>query len=168
MNSKGVTPVIATVLLITISVAATGAAYTYIINAQDAAANDFQERLTDQQIRESSDLGIEHIYSSGGGFAFLVVRNTGTVDQIVQGENDQKYWTLYVDGVPVGTTGSSGTGWEYLGTTPTGSYNLEPSKTLSINSTEPFPSSGEKAFKIVGRYGSTDTYICFGGASNSC
>jgi FlaG/FlaF family flagellin (archaellin) len=33
MNRKGVTPVIAVVLLMTISVAATGAAYTFIINA---------------------------------------------------------------------------------------------------------------------------------------
>lgn len=165
MNRKGVTPVIAVVLLMAISVAATGTAYTFITNAQHNVAEGFEEKWGQQQLDQKSDLNIEHIYKSSNNYAFLVIRNTGSVPQLIQGEdsngNTVKYWNLFIDGPPA-------TDWSYTGSTPSSPVTLSATDTITINSTKPFPSSGQKEFKLIGRYGSEDSYICYSTGSSSC
>lgn len=161
MNRKGVTPVIAVVLLMTISVAATGAAYTFIMNTQENVADSFSDRWSQREIRQKTDLNIEHIYKGSNGYAILVVRNTGTLDQIIRenvGGSTVNYWNLYVGGPPASS-------WSYIGTPQD---RLSPSDTITINSTEVFPTSGQKEFKLVGKYGSQDSYICYSTGSDSC
>ena len=165
MSSKGVTPVIAVVLLITISIAATGTAYTFIINAQQGAQESYEERFNQRQIEQRTDLNIEHVYNNSDGDALMIVRNTGSLSQII--EEDDKFWTVYADGSPIGTDGKN---WEYVQNT----YNsqsdvrLNPQDTIPINTTTPFPNSGEKRFRIVGRYGSEDTMICSANPQGTC
>lgn len=166
MSSKGVTPVIAVVLLITISVAATGTAYTFIINAQESAQESYEERFTQRQIEQRTDLGIEHIYNNSQGDALMIVRNTGTLTQIVE-EDGQKFWTIYVDGTPVGGDGKA---WTYVQSSynTANKVNLSPQDTMPINTTEPFPTSEDKRYKIVGRYGSEDSVNCVPNPQGTC
>lgn len=169
MSRKGVTPVIATVLLITISIAATSTAYTFIMNAQQSAKDSYEERFSQKEIERRTDLNIEHIYEeSSSGNAILVIRNTGSLTQRVE-EDGTKYWALYADGEPIGPS-DSGTTWDYVDSSLGGNVNLNPQATMAINSNVEFPSgpSGEKEFRIVGRYGSQDSIICAPGSSNSC
>lgn len=168
MSSKGVTPVIAVVLLITISVAATGTAYTFIINAQESAQESYEERFTQRQIEQRTDLGIEHVYNNSDGDALMVIRNTGSLTQKIE-EGDQKFLTVYDNGDPVG---GDGTGWTYvessLNDPSVSEVNVSSQDTIPINTTVAFPSSGEKRFKVVGRYGSEDTVVCVANSQGIC
>ena len=167
-NSKGVTPVIATVLLITISVAATGTAYTFIMNAQQSAKDSYEDRFSQREIERRTDLNIEHIYEeSSTGNALLVVRNTGSLTQQIETPESGKFWTLIVDGRPVN---GDGTSWNYVDNSKDSldEVNLNPQATISINSTVEFPNTGEKTFKISGKYGSEDSIICGPAPSGSC
>ena len=164
MNRKGVTPVIAVVLLMAISVAATGAAYTFITNAQENVADGFEEKWGQQQLEQKSDLNIEHIYKSSNNYAFLVIRNTGSVPQLIQGKQSGetiKYWNLYIDGPPASN-------WDYISSPGSNPVTLSATDTITINSTMKFPSGGQKEFRLVGRYGSEDSYICYSTGSSDC
>lgn len=166
MSRKGVTPTIAAILLITISIAATGAAYTFVINAQEQTAQGFEENLRDKELRDKSDLNIEHMYRDpGSGNAIMMVRNTGSITMNVE-ESDTKYWTMYIDGQPVG---GDGTSWVYV-SGPKTDFQLNPSDIVAIDTTDAFPAaSTNKVFKLVGRYGTTDTYDCYNtGSGSSC
>ncbi len=164
MSRKGVTPTIAAILLITISVAAAGAAYTFIINAQQETAKGFEEKLRQEELKDKSDLNIEHMYQSPStGNAVMMVRNTGSITLQVE-EDDDKYWTMYADGSPIG---SGGTGWEYQAG-PEVDFELSPSDIVTLNTTVPYPPSGDSVvFKLVGQYGTTDTYDCYNTGSGS-
>jgi flagellin-like protein len=100
MNSKGVTPVIATVLLMTITVAATASAYTFMTGIQDDFMENTEDRLSSQEREAQSDINIETAYNSSDGYVLLSVRNTGSVTLEVEDENDNKAWDLYIEGRP--------------------------------------------------------------------
>ncbi len=166
MSRKGVTPTIAAILLITISVAAAGAAYTFIINAQQETARGFEEKLRQEELEDKSDLNIEHMYQSPAtGDAVMMVRNTGSITLQVE-QDDEKYWTMFADGTPIG---SGGTGWTYQ-SGPQVDFELSPSDIVTLNTTVSYPApSTSKVFKLVGRYGTTDTYDCYNtGSGSSC
>lgn len=167
MKSKGVTPVIAVVLLMTIAVAATSTAYQIINNAQSDVQSSFEDSFSQEELQRQSELNIEAIYEGSDGNAYMTVRNTGSVKQLVQGSEGQKYWTVKVDNAPIGGD-NSGTDWDYVGDR-SGQVILSSSSTININTGEVFPSENEeKKFELIGRYGSSDTYFCENTGSSSC
>lgn len=168
MSSKGITPVIAVVLLITISIAATSAAYEFIMSAQQDAKDNFEQKFSQQELEENTELDIENVYRSGS-YAIISVRNTGTIEHVIETKEENgdstKYWVLYMNNNPVGPDSEGGTAWEYInGNRPSGPDKpvvLNPGSTININTTMHF-TSGQNSFRLIGRYGSRDTYICQG------
>lgn len=163
---KGVTPVIATVLLLTISVGAAASAYTFLSGTQKQVGESIESDLSDREKKQNSDLNIEYAYNNSNGFVVLNVRNTGSISLELE-EDNEKIWSLYADGKPVSSSaGSSGKGWKY--------YNspqdiLDPNSVISINTTKQFPQRGESiAFRLVGQYGVKDSHVCQNSGSNSC
>lgn len=168
-GSKGVTPVIATVLLITISIAATASAYTFITNAQQQFVEGTESDLRQQELRQKSGLNIEYVYNSTGNFTFLTVRNTGSITLPVE-KSGGKLWSLYANGRPVSSdAGSNGKGWKYIQDNVNAPVLLDPENTLTINSTVTYPARGnDKAFKLVGPYRTSDSHVCFNSGRASC
>lgn len=165
MKSKGVTPVVATVLLMAIAVAATTTAYQFIINTQNEVQEATEAQLSQEELQRKSNLNIEAIYEGNNGNAFMTVRNTGSVRQTIQEENGQKLWYLYVDDRPVG---GDGTDWSYVGS-QSGRVVLSPDSTINIDTHTEFPQSGEeKKFELIGRYESSDTNFCENTGDGSC
>lgn len=163
MKSKGVTPVVAVVLLMGIAVAATTTAYQVIQNTQSEIQSGFEDELTQDQLERQTNLNIEAIYEGDNGNAFMTIRNTGEVPNKIQ-EDGQKYWHLYVDNRPAGGTG---TAWDYVG--QGSQLQLSPGSTINIDTNVGFPASGEeKKFEVIGRYDSSDTYFCENTGSGSC
>lgn len=158
----------ATVLLITISVAATASAYTFITGAQKQAAQNFEDDLRQQEKRQQSDMNIEYVYNSTGNFTFMTVRNTGSITLPVE-KDGQKYLSLYSNGRPVSSdAGTGGKGWKYIDT-PSQPVLLDPSGTLNINTTVTYPARGaNKAFKLVGSYETSDSHVCYNSGTSSC
>lgn len=167
-RSKGVTPVVATVLLITISIAATGTAYTFIQNAQQSAQEQYYEDLNRQQVEEGTNFDVESMYEAASGNTTAVVRNTGRL-RLMLDKNDNKQMDVLADGQLVNPQ----PGWEYDGgdpnPTPGETTFLPPTETVTIEIYDQFPgSSSQKRFKLVGRYGTTSFYTCFNDGSNTC
>lgn len=160
-RSKGVTPVIATVLLITISVAATGTAYTFIQNAQDSQKQSYYEQFNSQQIEQGTDMDIETIYNLSNGKAAMVVRNTGRL-RLMLDDGDQKVLGLIVDGRIV-QDASGNPGWSYLNGDPdSGTTFLAPSEAITLETEEDFPAVGsQKEFSLTGRYGTNTYHTCY-------
>lgn len=166
-SSKGITPVVATVLLMTISIAATASAYTFITGTQQQVAENFEEDLRQQELEQQSSLDIEYMYNSTGNFTWMTVRNTGSVPLEIRDEGT-RILSLYADGVPVESdAGESGKGWRYTGSSDPDI--LSPAETLTLNTTETFPArDSRKVFKVVGPYGTSDSRVCFNSGSPSC
>lgn len=162
MNSKGITPVIATVLLMTITVAATASAYTFMTGVQDDFMKNTENQLTDQERKSQSDINIETAYNSTDGYLILSVRNTGSLTLEVEDDQDNKVWDLYIDGRPVG----DGSGWDYRGSTKD---SLAPQDTININTTKSFPApDSDTLIRLTGPNSVADSKICYNSGSASC
>ncbi|MFB6213599.1 MAG: hypothetical protein ABEJ07_03500 [Candidatus Nanohaloarchaea archaeon] len=170
-SKKGITPVVATVLLITISIAATASAYTFVTSAQKDVANNIEDNLRQQERRQKSNINIEYVYESTGGFVFMNVRNTGSIT-IPVNRSGRKLFSLYADGRPVSSdAGSNGKGWKYtdMAQAPASQVLLDQSEVLSINTTVRFPApDSRKSFKLVGPYRTSDSHVCFNSGTASC
>lgn len=162
MNSKGITPVIATVLLMTITVAATASAYTFMTGIQDDFMDSTEDRLNNQEREAKSDINIETAYNSSDGYLILSVRNTGSLTLNVEDSDGNKAWDLFIDGRPV----DDGTGWEYRGNSKT---SLAPQETIGINTTAKFPPSDSDALiSLAGPNSASDDKVCYNSGSTSC
>jgi len=161
-SRKGITPVVATVLLITISVAATATAYTFITGAVEDIGGNFEDDIREEEKRANSGMNIEYVYNSTDGFTFLVLRNTGTIALPVN-ESGQKTVNMYVEGQPQD--------WKYVDRSqaPEESVILSPEETLTINSTSEYPPGGESIlFKFTGPYETSDSHSCYNTGASSC
>lgn len=167
-RSKGLTPVIATVLLITISLAATGTAYQFIQNAQEAQRKSYYEDFNQRQVTQGTDMDIESIYESSGN-TYIILRNTGRL-RLLMDEDDEKSIEILVDGQLRQSGGEPD--WSYASGDPNpgGSTFISPSESIVLQTDGGYyPSSGsQNEFKLVGRYGTTTYYTCYNDGSGSC
>ena len=161
MSNKGITPVIATVLLMTITVAATASAFTFMTEIQDSFKENTEDRLNEQQRESQSDLDIETAYNSTDGYIMLNIRNTGSLTLEVEDDQDNKLWNLFTNGSPVG----DGTGWSNSDDVS----SLAPQSTIRINTTESFPAKGsDTLIRITGPNGVSDSKVCYNSGTPSC
>ncbi len=168
--SKGITPVVATVLLLTISVAATATAYNFIIDTQERVAQGLEEDLTTQELKQQSDISIDFAYNSTGNFTLINLRNSGSIS-IPINESGMKPLRLYADGRPVESeVGGPGEGWKYGDSddqAPEERILIDPDETRTINTTVQYPVRGEsKAFRFVGPYDSVASKTCYNSGSS--
>jgi len=162
MNSKGITPVIATVLLMTITVAATASAYTFMTGIQNDFMENTEDRLSDRERKAQSDINIETTYNSTDGYMVLSVRNTGALTLKVEDSDGNKVWNLFIEGRPV----DGGTGWEHRGSAKT---SIAPQETIGINTTVKFPAdNSDSLIKLTGPNGVSDSKVCYNSGSPSC
>lgn len=165
MNRKGLTPVIGAVLLIGISVAATGSAFVFLQSIQEGVQENSQNRLSENERKIQSSMNIENGYRGSANHIILNVRNTGDRSLLIQNEDGKRFWNIYVDGRPLedGTTS-----WEFT-ESKTGQVYLNPQDMIPINTTEGFPSDGSsKLVRLTGSYETSDSINCFNSGGNFC
>ena len=111
---KGITPVIAIVLLLMMTVAAAGMAYVWIMSLQEDIAASTNEDLKNLQTQKNARLGIEAVRNNTdattnpagnaqGNLAFIV-KNAGTYTFSATEVGNIK---IYVDGVDVSRDGGN-------------------------------------------------------------
>lgn len=160
MNRKGITPVIATVLLMTITVAATASAFTFMNGIQNDLKENTEDRLSQQERESQSNIDIETAYNSTDGYIIVSVRNTGSLT--LQIRDETRLWSMFTNGSPVG----DGTEWEYRNEER--DY-ISPQQTVNLNTTEKFPDPGsDTLIKITGPNGVSDSKVCFNSGAASC
>lgn len=160
MNRKGVTPIVATMLLMLIAVGAVASASVFL----EGTLTDVQQGLEDQLAREdrieSSDITIETAYQGTAGFLLVDVRNSGSVTLDIESDGN-KQWNLYVDGRPQR--------WEYVDTSNGGDESLNPNGVISINTTTSFPATdNSKELSFNAPYQTSDSYVCFNEGGLNC
>lgn len=162
MSSKGVTPVIATVLLIGISVGATFTAYTFLMDASDRTQEGYEERIEQENLEDETAIDIERVYNSSGGYAFLLIRNLGSRPVTLVNDAGDRYLSVFVDGEPVGSTPQD---WSFVGSSQD---KVGRDSTVTINTTVLFPSSGVKQFRASVRYGASSVHRCAASEGSPC
>jgi|GEM_PF-532383 len=167
MNRKGITPVIATVLLITISIGATASAYTFITTVQEDAQSSFEEEMRTAELEAQSNLNIEYAYENSNGDMLITVRNTGSIPLIFQNE-DQKNILMFIEFEPV----NGGEGWEFEDSELQDQDLVEvnPQETVTLNTGTDFPEAEDDDLwiEVSGPYGTSSTHICHTTDQPSC
>lgn len=145
---KGLTPIIAMVLLLMMAVAAAALMYTFAFNLQTKAQEGVEQTTTElieqQQEYAQTRLSIDSVYNdTADGTLVVIIRNVGS-KTIADGSTIG----LYVDGrkYDVGTACDG----------------LAPQNTCTVDTTASFPAAGEKAvIRLVAPSGVSTTYTCY-------
>jgi len=168
MNNKrkGVTPVIATVLLITIAIAAVSSAAVFFTEISDQITGGVEDRLSQEERVERSSISIENGFESDGNIV-LEVRNTGEILMPVR-ENNADVWSIFLDGQPQDAEDD----WEY---TDSNMHNeeeiyLNPQETVRIELIDSFPENvgDTEVIQISGPYESGTSITCYNSGDQSC
>ncbi len=149
MNSKrkGITPVIAIVLLLMMTVAAAGMAYMWIMSLQEDMEETANEGIAKQRRDASSAITIESVWKDPAGLDIqFVIRNSGTYTFTA---TELGQFGYYIDGVPI-TVGTKCTGLAGAGST------------CIVDSDELFPAApgDEKVIMVKLPAGKGSTYTC--------
>lgn len=163
-TSKGLTPVVATVLLLMIAVAAVGSAAVFLDDTITSIGESIEEDLALEERRASTDITIDYGYRSTGGTEYVLidVRNTGSETLEVQ-QDGEKLWNMYIDGQPQE--------WSYVDSDLESEDEIlrNPNEVISVNTTEEFPDNEEMVeISLNAPYQSSDSYVCFNDGGNSC
>lgn len=160
--SKGVTPVVATALLLAISVSAVATASIFMGDVLQDTGDQFENDLREQERRDQSSFAIEYGYNSSEGFTLLDVRNTGSRTLAVE-EDGSKIWTLYVDGKP--------RDWEYVSSDleTSDQVGVDPREVLRMNTTVEYPLQGDSVeLEVRGSYSTSSAIVCKHQGQPSC
>lgn len=168
---KGITPVVAIILLLLMTIAAAGAAYLWITKLQGILAESAQGSWVDTQRKTNSKISIESIYNDTNGHLYLVLRNVGTYDFTT---SDQSKITLYIDeqlktqrsstgasDLPTtspavncllwsGSTASTFSEGATMSVNCTSAYGSDPTKTVIVKIEPPFGSGDVKTYRSGG------------------
>ncbi|MFB6245036.1 MAG: archaellin/type IV pilin N-terminal domain-containing protein [Candidatus Nanohaloarchaea archaeon] len=164
-RKKGVTPVVATALLIGISVSASYAAYSFLSGTQGDVREGYEKKFQREELVEKTRIDIETIYNSSNHWAFVRIRNTGSRDIRINSTDkpEEVYWSMYVDEKPVGNP--EGTGWKFWNNEKA---ELSPQETITLNSTSRFPESSAKEFRVTARYEAESVSLCRPAEGSPC
>lgn len=157
---KGLTPVLATVLLMTISVGAVGSTFVFLQETQSEAQETAKETIDAQQKDAESSINIEFAFNGTDGYTIFSLRNTGDATITLEGD-EQKQLLVYVDGDRVE--------WNYTASSVSPPVRLDPDQAREINTTERFPSKSDSIIlKASGPDGTEDAHTCYNSGSASC
>ena len=154
MNRKGITPVIATSLLILIAVSAVATAAVFFRGTTDDITGSVNDQLSEQQRIEGTSISVERGYNNSNGNISLKVRNTGRYVVLIN-ESGQQYWSLFADGRP--------RSFSHL------NNRLSPGEVTTLQTDVEYPSSGFTRLEIQGRFEIESGIVCNGdGGSQNC
>ncbi|MFH1127155.1 MAG: archaellin/type IV pilin N-terminal domain-containing protein [archaeon] len=150
LKRKGITPVIAIVLLLMMTVAAAGMAYVWIMSVQEGIASDTDQDISNLQDEKNTRLEIVNVYNDSGEIG-MTIRNAGTH---VFSAAEAAAIGLYIDGVSVDISTvctalkGQGTTCEISGSTTSEDYPTV------------VGSDGAREIKVVPPLGTGDVHNC--------
>ena len=96
MKRKGITPIIAIVLLLMMTVAAFGMTFVWVQKTQGEIQDGVSDEVTNMMGKNAAQFSIESVYNdSTGGLIAVIIRNSGTYSF-----SDGSQFKIYVDGLP--------------------------------------------------------------------
>lgn len=160
-DRKGITPVIATSLLILIAVSAVATAAVFLGNTTDDITGTVNDRLSEQERIDGTSISIERGFNNSNGNITLEVRNTGSYVVLVE-ESDQKYWSLFENGKP--------RSFNYTSYSPSDDdISLDAGEKITLETNVDYPTGPFVRLELEGRYEVESGIICSNdGGSQSC
>lgn len=156
MKSKGVSPVVATVLLMGIAIASVSSAAIFLQGTISDLQEGVESNIGQQNKIESSSMSIDYGYNGTNGYFLVDLRNDGSTTITVEEENE-KLLNMYLDNMPKDwnyTKGSS-----YLSQSQ---VSINPTSVLTLNTTEEFPAEGNStSVEFTGPYEVRTSYTCY-------
>lgn len=166
MNRKGVTPVIATVLLITIAIASVSTAAVFFSEIAEQITQNVEDDLSQQERVDRSQITIETGFEDNGDI-ILDIRNTGSIAMPVRGSNDDR-WSIFLDSRPVDRENGE---WDYYDTSIGNEedYYIDPQETIRLRIIDEFPDSGGSVIiETNAPYESGSTILCDDSGDQRC
>ena len=143
---KGITPVIAIVLLLMMTVAAAGMAYVWIMSLQEDIAEDTNRDLDNLNKQKNARLSVSAVWN-----------NAGTIDLIIKNAGTYVYTAADCTNVGVLVGGDMQAAGSCVGLTSQGT-------TCTVSSGTIFPimagEAGAVTIKVIAPIGMGDTYRC--------
>lgn len=157
MKVKGVTPVVATAILLFIAIASVGTASVFLDDLVESIQEALESDLEREERIEQSEISIITVYNNSEGELGLTVENTGSITLDIE-EDGVKIWNVYTDGSPAED-------WE----TVDDIERLDPVELVEIEVEEGFPEDGEETeIEVQAQYESSARYICTGTGEPTC
>lgn len=149
MNRKGITPVIAIVLLLMMTVAAAGLAYSWIMSMQETAQAGISEDISARMETMRAGITIISVWQTGAtpdtGIS-MAIKNSGS-STFQDAEIDD--FQVFVDGKPPTTGGCLA------------DSDIGPGKTFTCTHDAAFPGSGESVtIRVSPTVGNAVSYVC--------
>jgi hypothetical protein len=156
MSSKGVTPVVATALLIGIAVSTALTASVFMEDTLSNLRGNFEDDVRDRNLEDQAEMSIEFGYERDG-YLLLDLRNTGSIALPLVDDGEQVL-AVYMDGRP-------NDDWSFVSDKDT----LGQDGKVTINTSKEFPAQGNYTrVEINGAHGTESTIICYNDGSPSC
>ena len=156
-KSKGVTPVVATVLLIFIAVAAVGSAAVFLEGAVGGVQEGAESQLEREERIDNSDLRIQNGFNNTDGDLNVVVRNSDSVTLPINEDGDTLF-SVFVNNRP-------NNAWTVTG----GEDEIDPNQIVTIDLNEPYPAvDSSKSVRINAPYETSDSYVCYNTGDRQC
>lgn len=151
MSRKGVTPVVATSLLLLISIATVSSSAIFLSGTVDDIGQGVEDRLGVDSNEQDSELSIDYGYEGNNGNIWLDVTNDGSITLATE-EDGVKMWNLYSDG--------SRLNWDYAYGAPSND-SIDPGDTVTVDTQEAFPSIGDSTtIELNGQYDTSSSVVC--------
>lgn len=149
---KGVTPVVATSLLLLISVATVSSSAIFLSGTINDVGEGVKDRLGVDSQRENAELSIDYGYNGSDGDIWLDITNDGSITLALQ-EDSVDLWNFYIDGQKVNN-------WGYAYGLPSQNA-INPGDTVTIDTNRSYPSlSNSKTVTLRGQYETSSSIVC--------
>jgi flagellin-like protein len=156
MGSKGVSPVVATVLLMGIAIAAVSSAAVFLQGTMDDLQDNVEGWLGQQDKEQASSIAIDYANNGTDGYLLVDLRNDGSRTITLERDNSPLV-NMYMDGVPEDWDYISGSGYQSQDT-----VRINPTEVVTLNTTVVFPADGDSVgIEIAGPYSMSASYLCF-------
>lgn len=153
-NRKGVSPVVAEVLLLGIAISAAVSGGVFIQDMVKGVQENAEDQINRDDKKSSSSININYGYNESS-YLLIDVSNSGSYTIPVK-EDGSKKWNLYAEGRPAN--------WNFTSTgqSTQPDVSLDPSSTIRINTSSKFPKTGNsKEVEITGPLNIESSFVCF-------
>lgn len=156
MKSKGVSPVVATVLLMGIAIASVSSAAVFLQGTLEDLQEGVESNIGQQNKVESSSISVVYGHNGTNGYFLVDLRNDGSTTITVEEENEELL-NMYIDNIPRQWSYTTGSG--YLSQSQ---VSINQNSVLTLNTTQRFPSEGDSiSVEFTGPYGVRTSYNCY-------
>lgn len=142
---KAITPIIATILLLMMTIAAAGFVFTFVIGLQNMTQSATYEQTRVYTVQQSAKVKVDYVFNSSNLIA-VAVKNIGSYTYTT---SDMSNFRVLINGIPK--------------TIPSANWgtSLAPGSTVEVNTSEAWGTVGRTLIlRVIPPFGDEGSYTC--------